>query len=310
MTHDHSAGPSGHDGNDRSTWPLLAALVINTVFFVVVLAGAFVADSVALLAEAAHMLTDSISLVLALLAAWVAQWRPDANRTYGYARAEVLGGLANGVLLLGVVGYVLYEAIERAVSPAPVDANVVILVGLVGVVANLAAAWVLLGHRHSLNVEGAFLHLVADAAGSVAAVLLGVALLFTNWYILDPLFALLIAALVVYSVRELLFDSLNILLQGTPRDVDLDRLAADLGEIDGVTDAHDVHVWAIDSTRTALSAHLVLAEGADPQAILERARAIAGDHDVDHATIQVESPAFTETCALDCYSTGEEWPAG
>lgn len=280
---------------------LVLALAINTGFFFVVLFGAILANSVTLLAEAAHMLTDSLSLGLALLASWIARWSADAKRTYGYHRVEVLGGLLNGLLLLGVVGYVLFEAFQRIRDPLVVDAPIVIVVGVVGLASNLAAAWVLLDHRHSINVEGAFLHLVADAAGSLAAVALGVALLFTDLHVLDPVFAVLVAALVLYSVRDLFADSLNILLQGTPREMDLATLTAALGEIPGVRDVHDVHVWAIDSSQTALSAHVVMGPDVEVDDTLVRAQTVAGGFGIDHATIQIESTEFTETIEFDCY---------
>lgn len=300
-------GGSGREGggHDRrrsaNVRALLLALAINTAFFVVVLLGAVVADSVTLLAEAAHMLTDSVSLLVALAAARIAGWAPDARRTFGYHRVEVLGGLVNGLLLVVVVGYVLFEAVGRALDPPVVDAPVVIAVGVVGLLANLAAAWVLVDHRESLNVEGAFLHLVADAAGSVAAIALGVGLLATELYVLDPLFAVLIAALVLYSVKDLLGDSLNILLQGTPRDVDVDELTAALRDAAGVEAVHHVHVWALDSSRTALSGHVVIAPQADVDTILARTRDVAADFGIDHATIQVESSEFSETLELDCH---------
>lgn len=300
MSHDESAMPDEHS-RPSSPRAIVIALVINTIFFLIVLAGAIVAGSVTLLAEAAHMLTDSLSLVVALAAAWIAGWAADPRRTYGYRRAEVLGGFLNGLLLLVVVGYVLYEAIGRFVDPPVVDAPVVIVIGVVGLLANLAAAWFLLGHRHSLNVEGAFLHLVADAAGSLAAIVLGVALLFTDLYILDPVFAVLIAAIVLYSLKDLLHESVNILLQGTPAEVDIDELRATLRTLDGVEDVHDVHVWGIDSVRTALSAHLVITPGTEIDTTLASARDVASTFDIDHATIQIESGQFCETRELDCY---------
>lgn len=301
----HDRGIHDHGWRTSSTRALVLSLGINTLFFLVVLAGAVFADSVTLLAEAAHMLTDSVSLVLALVAARVVTREPDANRTYGYHRAEVLGGAANALLLLGVVGYVLYEAVSRFRDPHVVNAEVVIVIGVVGLAANLGAAWVLTGHRSSLNVEGAFLHLVADAFGSVAAIALGVALRYTELYVLDPVFAVLIAGLVLYSVKDLLADSLNILLQGTPRDVDVDELADTLRAIDGVEDVHDLHIWAIDSDRTALSAHVVVADATDSDSVLTRTREAAATSGIDHATIQIESPDFEETVEMDCYGPAE-----
>ncbi|WP_101294049.1 cation diffusion facilitator family transporter [Halegenticoccus soli] len=303
--HDHDG--HDHDGHDRGAAgglrALALALGINTAFFFVELVGALLADSLTLLADATHMLTDSASLGLALFAAWAATRPPDPRRTYGYHRAEVIGALLNGVFLLAVVGYVLVDAYGRFRNPRPVDAGLVVLVGVLGLAANAAAAWVLSDHRGSLNVEGAFLHLLADAAGSVAAIVLGVVLSFTDLYVLDPLFALVVAALVLYSVADLLRDSLNILLQGTPGGIDVDEVRAALAAVEDVEGVHDLHVWALDSSRTALSAHLVAPSEADADAILARTQALLSrDFSIDHATVQIETGERALAEEFDCYA--------
>lgn len=295
-------GQARGDRRDRSRRALAVALGINTAFFVVELAGALYADSLVLLADAAHMLTDSASLGLALFAAWVAAKPADERRTYGYRRAEVLGALANAVLLLAVVGYILVDAYGRLQNPQPVRPWAVVGVGVVGLAANLAAAHVLADDRDDINVEGAFLHLLADAAGSVAAIAVGLALTVTSLYVLDAVFAVVVAALVLYSTLDLLRDSLNVLLQGAPRDVDVDAVAAFLASRDGVVDVHDVHVWALTPDETALSAHVVVAETADPHEVLGDCQSsLADSFGIDHATVQVESPSHTEHLAFDCY---------
>lgn len=300
-------GGHGHGDSDRSMRVLGYALLINTVFFVVELAGALYADSLTLLADAVHMITDSASIALALFAAWVATRPADAKRTYGYQRAEVLGAFLNGLFLLATVGYILFEAYSRFQDPQPVRPTVVVVVGVLGLGANLAAAYVLSGSRDSLNVEGAFLHLLADAAGSVAAIAVGIALWFTDLYVLDPLFAVVIAALVLYSTADLLSDSLNILLQGTPSDVDVERVTAYLRELDGVRDAHDVHVWSLSSTEYTLSAHVVAADGTDTDALLSRLRAeLHEQFDIGHATIQIETGDYSHVAELDCYAADDK----
>ncbi|MFB6078080.1 MAG: cation diffusion facilitator family transporter [Halarchaeum sp.] len=307
--HDHDETGHGHShdhgGNRRA---LLIALAINTVFFVVELAGALYANSLTLLADAAHMLTDSGSLALALLAAYLATRAADRRRTYGYQRVEILGALANGVALVAIVVYVAYEALVRYGDPQPVKAVPTVVVGVVGLAANLAGAYVLHGGQENLNVRGAYLHLLADAAGSLAAVALGVALLFGDYYVLDLLFSLVIAGLVLYSAKDLLRDSLNVLLQGAPRDVEVDDVAAALTDIDGVTDAHDVHVWALASQQYACSAHVVVATDADRDAVLERCRHVLGESfDISHATVQIETTGgVCESAELDCYPAGDD----
>lgn len=299
MAHDHA----DHDYGASATLRALAvALAINTAFLAVEVVGALYADSLTLLADAVHMLADSASLGLALLAAWVAARPADARRTYGYQRAEVLGAFLNGVFLLVTVGYILYDALKRFRDPQAVRPLVVVGVGVLGLGANLAAAWVLRGRREMLNVEGAFLHLLADALGSVAAIVVGVALVYTDLLVLDPLFAVLVAGLVLYSAKDLLADSLNILLQGTPRDVAVDEVTRYLETLDGVVEAHDVHVWALDSTHTALSAHVVVREDVPPDAVVSKCRSGLGRRfDIDHATVQVESESYSHVADFDCY---------
>lgn len=303
-------GDHGHgriDDGSASRRALAIAFAINTAFLGVEVVGALLADSLALLADAAHMLTDSTSLGLALFAAWVATRPPDARRTYGYHRAEVLGALTNGVLLLVVVGYILWDAAGRLQSPRPVDPGLVVLVGVVGLGANLAAAWVLSGHRDRLNVEGAFLHLLADAGGSVGAIVAGVAIWATGVHLVDTLVAVLIAGLVLYSSRDVLRDSLNILLQGVPRNVNVEEVVAALEVLDGVEDVHHLHVWALDSQRTALSAHVVVAADANRDDILRQCRTrLADPYGIDHATLQLEAGDFHETVDIECYARGPE----
>ncbi|WP_049971860.1 cation diffusion facilitator family transporter [Haladaptatus cibarius] len=301
MAHDHADHDDSDDSGDTSFRALTIALVINTIFFVVELVGALYSGSLTLLADAVHMLADSASLGLALFAAWISARPADARRTYGYQRAEVLGALGNGLLLLVAVGYVLFDSLRRFGNPQPIDAELVVVVGVLGLLANLAGAWVLSEHRGILNVEGAFLHLVADALGSVAAIAVGIALVFTDLYILDPLFAVFVALLVLYSAKDLFGESLNILLQGTPAGIDVDEVRAYLTDLPGVVEAHDVHVWSLSSTQYTLSAHVAVEEGVDPDAVLRHCQQELGEQfDIDHATIQVESASYTHTLDFDC----------
>ncbi|WP_231186873.1 cation diffusion facilitator family transporter [Haladaptatus sp. DYF46] len=305
--HDHGGG-HGHDhGGSGNRRALKIALVINTAFFVVEIAGALYANSLTLLADAAHMLTDSASILLALFAAWIATLDADSKRTYGYQRAEILAALANGVFLVIIVVYVAYEAVMRFQNPQDVKALPTIVVGIVGLGANLAGAYVLHGGRDSLNVEGVYLHLLTDAAGSLAAIALGVGLYVSDLYILDPLFSLVIAALVLYSAKDLLVESTNILLQGTPSSIDVDDITETLRGLDGTEDVHDVHVWALTNRSLACSAHVVVRDDADRDAVLDAARQVLSErHDIGHATIQIESESGDcETADFDCYPASD-----
>ena len=311
-THDH--GGDAHDRNsrshgsgDRGRRALGYALAINTAFVAVELVGAYLSGSLALFADAVHMVTDSASIGLALLAAWIATRPADQKRTYGYQRAEVLGALANAVFLLAVVGYVLVDAFGRFQDPQPIDATIVVGVGAVGLLANLAAAYVLVGSRDMLNVEGAFLHLLADAAGSVAAIVAGLAVAFTGRYIFDPLFAVLISALILYSMKDLLAEAVNILLQGTPETVDIEEVTRYLADLPGVVEVHDVHVWALSSSEYALTAHVVVTEEmASDDVVSVCRRRLREEFAIGHATIQVESEGYVHEVDFDCYAGRSE----
>lgn len=286
---------------------LAYALAINTAFVVVELAGAYLSGSLALLADAVHMVTDSASIGLALFAAWIATRPADAKRTYGYQRAEVLGALANAIFLLAVVGYVLFDAYRRFQDPQPIDATIVVGVGAIGLLANLAAAYVLLGKRDLLNVEGAFLHLLADAAGSVAAIAAGLAIAATGWSVLDPIFALLISALILYSMGDLLREAVNILLQGAPAGVDVAEITRYLADLPGVVDVHDVHVWALSSSEYALTAHVVVTDEMDSDDVVGLCRRrLRDEFGIGHATVQVESEGYVHEVEFDCYADVSE----
>jgi cobalt-zinc-cadmium efflux system protein len=306
---DHGHDHAGHDHTaaDRGQRVLAYALAINTAFVVVELAGAYLSGSLALLADAVHMVTDSASIGLALFAAWIATRPADAKRTYGYQRAEVLGALANAIFLLAVVGYVLFDAYRRFQDPQPIDATIVVGVGAIGLLANLAAAYVLLGKRDLLNVEGAFLHLLADAAGSVAAIAAGLAIAATGWSVLDPIFALLISALILYSMGDLLREAVNILLQGAPAGVDVAEITRYLADLPGVVDVHDVHVWALSSSEYALTAHVVVTDEMDSDDVVGLCRRrLRDEFGIGHATVQVESEGYVHEVEFDCYADVSE----
>lgn len=306
--HDHGHGHDHGGGSEGKRRALKIALAINTAFFLVEIAGALYANSLTLLADAAHMLTDSASIFLALFAAWIATLDADSKRTYGYQRAEILAALANGVFLVVIVIYVAYEAVVRFQNPQPVKALPTVAVGIAGLGANLAGAYVLHGGRDSLNVEGVYLHLLTDAAGSLAAIALGVGLYVSNdLSLLDPIFSLVIAVLVLYSAKDLLIESVNILLQGTPSRVDVDETSDTLRDLDGVTNVHDVHVWALTNRSLACSAHVVVEDDADRDTVLDSARHVLNErHDIGHATVQTESESGEcETADFDCYPTND-----
>ncbi len=258
--------------------------------------GGIVSGSLALLADAGHMLTDAAAIVMALVAMWIAGRDASPERTFGYYRTEVLAAMANAFGLWLIAGWIVFEAYHRAFSEeVHVDGLPVLIVGAGGFLINLAAAWML--HRsseHSVNVEGAFQHVLADLLGSVAVIASGIVILTTGWVLVDPILSVLIALFIVYNTRGLLVTVLNVLLEGVPKHVDVYKLCSDLENIEGVTVIHDVHVWTITSGNEAFTAHILVDpsyEG-DVDEMLRRMHRVAKrTHGIGHVTLQLERSA-------------------
>ncbi|MCX4903646.1 cation diffusion facilitator family transporter [Streptomyces sp. NBC_00878] len=273
---------------------LRVALSITLTVMMVEIVGGIVADSLALVADAAHMATDALGLAMALLAIHFASHPPSGSRTFGYARAEILAALANCLLLLGVGGYVLYEAIQRFVAPAETEGGLTALFGLIGLVANVVSLSLLMrGQKDSLNVRGAFLEVAADALGSLAVLLSALLVLTTGWQAADPVASIVIALMIVPRTWKLLRETLNVLLEAAPEDVDMAELRSHIRALPGVEGVHDLHAWTITSGLPVLSAHVVVgSEALDAighEKMLHELRSCLGDHfDVEHCTFQLE----------------------
>jgi len=274
------------EGQSRA---LAIALTITALFMVAEAVGGWIANSLALVADAGHMLGDAASLALALLAARLAQRPATPARTYGYLRLEIVAAVVNGVVILAVAGVILWQALVRLREPPPVASGLMLAVAIMGFAANLAALRVLHGgHRHSLNVRGAYLHVLGDLLGSVGAVIAGVVILFTGWMAADAVVSMLIALLIAGSAVRLLRESVDILLEATPRHISLRRVAAQLGSIPGVSDVHDLHVWTLTSGVVAMTGHAVVTDADRSTAILAQAADRMRELGIHHVTIQLE----------------------
>jgi cobalt-zinc-cadmium efflux system protein len=278
---------------------LQLALALTSIYFIIEVAGGILTNSLALLADAAHMLTDVFGLGLALFAAWMSQKPATPEKTYGYYRFEILAALANAVVLFFISFYILYEAYRRFKEPPEVASLPMILVAVVGLGVNLAGMWILReGTRESLNVQGAFLEVVSDALGSVGVIIAGLIMLVTGWYYADPIFSVLIGLFILPRTWNLLTQAANILLEGTPAHINVGAVEQAMLAVDKVEAVHDLHVWTITSGIEALSAHVVLEEGADPQSssrVLETVTALLKERfGIDHSTIQVEHSSRVE----------------
>ncbi len=281
--HDHH----GHTHNTASA--LGWALALTLIFAAVEAVAGWWSGSLALLGDAGHMLTDSMSLGLAAAAAVVARRSPSALHSYGFGRAEILAALVNALAMIAVVVWISVEAVQRLHSPGPVKGGVVLLVASLGLLVNLGAAWLLSGGRHDLNVRAALLHVIGDLLGSVAALVSGAVILLTGWTTIDPLLSLLIVALILVSAVRVLREALHALMEGVPLHLDLERIGRTASGVDGVVSVHDLHVWSLSSSRVALSAHVVVRDLADWPATLARLRHhLSDEFAIDHVTLQPE----------------------
>ncbi|MGW0832422.1 cation diffusion facilitator family transporter [Streptomyces prunicolor] len=286
---------------------LRVALGITITVMVVEVVGGLLADSLALIADAAHMATDALGLGMALLAISFANRPATGNRTFGFARAEILAALANCLLLLGVGGYVLYEAVQRFVTPADTEGGLTIVFGLIGLVANMISLTLLVrGQKDSLNVRGAFLEVAADALGSLAVIVAAVVILTTGWQAADPIASLAIGLMIVPRTLKLLRETLDVLLESAPKDVDMQDVRAHILALDGVEDVHDLHAWTITSGMPVLSAHVVVRTDVlntiGNEKMLHELQGCLGDHfDVEHCTFQLEPRGHAEHEAKLCH---------
>ena len=304
--HGHAhAGPATAGAAHRGR--LRFALGITLTVMVVEVIGGLFADSLALIADAAHMATDAVGLGMALLAIHFASRPPSQTRTFGYARAEILAALANALLLLGVGGYVLFESVERFVTPADTAGGLTIAVGLLGLVANTVSLTVLMrGQAESLNVRGAFLEVAADAVGSLAVVIAALVILTTGWQAADPIASLAIGVLVVPRTLKLLRETLDVLLEAAPKGVDMAEVRSHILALEGVEDVHDLHAWTITSGLPVLSAHVVVSSDTltaiGHEKMLHELQECLGDHfDVEHCTFQLEPGGHAEHEARLCH---------
>ncbi|WP_055697299.1 MULTISPECIES: cation diffusion facilitator family transporter [Streptomyces] len=304
--HTHGAPTTGTAANAYKG-RLRIALSITITVMVAQIVGGVMADSLALIADAAHMATDAVGLGMALLAIHFANRPPTQNRTFGYARAEILAALANCLLLLGVGGYVLYEAVERFFTPAETQGGLAVFFGLFGLVANMISLSLLMrGQKESLNVRGAFLEVVADTLGSVTVIVSATVIMLTGWQAADPIASLVIGFMIVPRTVKLLKETLNVLLESAPKDVDMAEVRAHILALPGVEEVHDLHAWTITSGLPVLSAHVVV--GSDTldaighEKMLHELQTCLGDHfDVEHCTFQLEPSGHAQHEAKVCH---------
>jgi len=277
------------------TSALAISLGITASFFVIELVGGILTNSLALQTDAFHMLTDVFALAYALFAAWLAQRPVTLKRTYGYYRVEILSAFLNGIFLWAIVVFIFYEAIQRIQQPAGVQSLNMLVISVLGLIANgLVAATLSRSRNESLNLKGAFLHVVADALGSVGAISAGLIMFFTGWYVADPIASIMISVLVLYSSGKIVRDSVNVLLEGVPPHIDVASLERRMVGVKGIRHVHDLHVWSIADTKMCcMSSHVVVEEGIDRKELITKLiHMLKEEFGIDHTTIQLEGEDY------------------
>ncbi len=292
--HSHGQVGGGHGSNSRRIfWTLL----LTGSFMLVEVAGGVISGSLALLADAAHMLVDTVSLLLAWIAFWLSRRPADKGHTYGYHRFPVLAAFTNGITLIFIIGWIFIEAVGRLFNPAEVLAGPMLVVAGVGLVVNLVAFMLLHGaDRNNLNIRGALLHVLGDMLGSAAAVAAALIIMVTGWLPIDPLLSVLVGLLVLRSAWSLLKDSAHVLLEGVPEQLDVREIGRDLvSYIPVVEDVHHVHAWSLSQEHSLLTLHARVIKGASPDQAIAQIRArLAERFDIGHTTVQVELEGCTD----------------
>ncbi|MFC0298555.1 cation diffusion facilitator family transporter [Geobacillus jurassicus] len=297
--HHHAHGHCGHHhhhghGREGNQKGLAVALSLTVGMMVLEFVGGLVTNSLALLSDSGHMLSDAASLLLSLAAVWLASKPASPKRTYGFYRFEILAALVNGVTLVAIAAWIIWEAVGRFVNPPAVASGPMMAVAAVGLLANLVSAWVLMRKgdvKENVNLRSAYLHVLGDALGSVGAIAAGLVMWLFGWYAADPLISVLVAVLIFKGAIAVVKQTVHILMEGTPAAIDQTEVKAALSGIDGVLDVHDLHIWTITSGLDSLSCHLLIEDGRDAQVILQRAIDLVETRfHIRHATIQIEMP--------------------
>jgi len=283
---------------------LSLVLSLTLLYMIAEAIGAWWTGSLALLADAGHMFTDVAALVLALTAVWFGSRPATSKKTFGYYRLEIIAALVNGVALVVISLFIFYGAYGRWLEPPVVKSGPMIAVAAGGLAVNLICAWILHGHDEiDLNIRGAWMHVMGDALGSVAAILAGVCMWLFGWYAADALFSVVISLLIIWGSVRLIRESTNVLLEGTPAHINLAAVEDEILATAGVSDVHDLHVWTITSGREALSAHVIHGDSISQAALLRELRTKLHDRfGVDHLTIQMETSDFEDETFHFCHA--------
>ncbi|MHA6488520.1 cation diffusion facilitator family transporter [Bacillus cabrialesii] len=304
MGHNHT------HGSNKKVLAISFALITGYMMFEAI--GGFLTNSLALLSDAGHMLSDSISLLVALIAFTLAEKNATHNKTFGYKRFEILAAMINGVALILIALYIIYEAIERFSNPPKVATTGMLIISIIGLVVNLLVAWIMLSGgdtKNNLNIKGAFLHVVSDMLGSVGAILAAILIIFFGWGWADPLASVIVAILVLRSGYKVSKDSIHILMEGTPQNIDVTDIILTIEETEGIQGIHDLHIWSITSGLNALSCHAVVDDQltiTESEGILRRLEQKLDQKGIIHVTIQMETATHDHEKTILCQAKNEQ----
>jgi cobalt-zinc-cadmium efflux system protein len=291
QAHDHE---HGHDARQSvgGRRDLLIALSITILMMIVEVIGGWLSNSLALLSDAGHMLTDNLALLLSFFAMKFATMPATERKTFGFFRLEILAALVNGIVLVLISVYIMFQAYLRMVNPQPVQGKLMLVIAVIGLVANIIGALVLFKHSHAnLNIRGAYLHIVGDALSSIGVVIGGLIILYTGWYLIDPILSFLISLVIIYGAWALVKESVNVLLESVPSHINIEAVAAEIATVKGVREAYHIHVWTITSGVYALSAHVLIDDqpvSGSRDIINEIRELLSKKFNVLHSTIQLE----------------------
>ncbi|MEH7501193.1 cation diffusion facilitator family transporter [Neobacillus drentensis] len=309
MSHNHNHGHGHGHGHSHSHAPANFGfafgfgIILNTIFIIVEVVYGILGDSLALLADAGHNVSDVLGLVIAWIAVYLGKKAPSERRTYGFKRSSILSALFNAVFLLVAIGAIAWEAIQRFSTPQPVAGKTVIIVAFIGILINtLTALLFMSGRKHDLNIRGAFMHMAADALVSLGVVVAGFVLLWTGWQWLDPLVSLVISIVILFGTWGLLKESINLSLDAVPEGIDIVKIKGYLSNLPTIQEVHDLHVWGMSTTEAALTVHLIRSEIEDNDELLQKlTKELHDQFGIEHATIQIEKGTFN--CSLQPEST-------
>ena len=308
--HDHAHHHDGeedghqHDHQHHLQGKFRFAVLLTTFVFGVELVGGILSNSLALLSDAAHVFSDSLSLIMSWLAIYLSTRPATSSRTYGYHRTEVFAAFINGVSLIAISAWIFYEAVQRFMEPEPVKSKEMLVVAIFGFVANMAIVWLFHGEGHkNLNVRSAVLHVIGDALASVGVIVGGVVIYYTSWFIVDPILSCAIGLVVLVGAVRVTKEAVHILLEGSPKHADAQKVAACISTIDAVKDVHDMHIWSLCSNYLALSTHVSIAEDASKSShdLRQEINAkLQTQFGIFHTTIQIEQPGCPHEGHLLC----------